>query len=118
MGDPVSRDPSERLVVRSGPVFLERANYRRRRVIDAVRLLPVLGALLWAVPLLWTPGETSSSAALLYIFGIWLGLVVLAVVLSVGLGRSGWSAEQTDPRMDEGSTLQGKPRSSGDGRGG
>ncbi len=83
-----------------GPVFLERAGYRRRRIVDAVRLMPVLGALLWAVPLLWSRGApgasgaeaTQSSAALLYIFGVWLLLVIGAALLSRAVRRSGWDA--------------------------
>ena len=68
-----------------GPVFLERASYRQRRLTDAARLMPVLGALLWAVPLLWTRGESFSSAALLYLFGVWIVLVVAAALLSRGM---------------------------------
>lgn len=71
------------------PVFLERATYRRRRLIDAIRLIPVLGGLLWAVPVLWGLGETPSSVALLYIFGVWLGLVIGAALLSRALVRAG-----------------------------
>ncbi|UYV39573.1 hypothetical protein N4R57_12680 [Rhodobacteraceae bacterium D3-12] len=86
---------------RIGPVFLEKANYRRRRLVDAVRLMPVLGALLWAVPLLWTQGDTSSSSALLYVFGIWFGLVVLAGMLSRWIAGEGWAgAEDSEEEPD------------------
>jgi len=83
-------------------MFLARANYRYRRMTDAVRLLPLTGALLWSVPLLWTRGETTSSVAFLYVFGVWLVLVVLAGLLARRLGRGGWSDEQSDPRLGEG----------------
>lgn len=79
---------------RIGPVFLEKANYRRRRLVDAVRLMPVLGALLWAVPVLWIEGETTSSSALLYVFGIWFVLVVLAAVLSRWISGEGWGGTE------------------------
>ena len=75
-----------------GPVFLERTGYRQRRLVDAIRLLPVLGAALWAVPLLWRSGQTVGSVALLYVFGAWVLLVILAALLSRALGRSGWGA--------------------------
>ncbi len=71
------------------PLFLERRSYRRRRLVDAARLLPVLGLLLWLVPLLWGIGgrDVSASGAGLYIFGVWAGLIVLAAGFSVALGR-------------------------------
>jgi hypothetical protein len=69
------------------PVFLAPASYRRKRVRDAARLLPLLGAvLLLLVPLLWTPsdevGGVRHSAALIYVFCCWAALIVSAVFLS------------------------------------
>ena len=79
-------------------LFLERRSYRQRRLMDALRLLPVLGALLWAVPLMWggdgagdgAGGEAAvaTSRAMLYIFGVWALLAVLAWVLSSRLDTS------------------------------
>jgi len=69
------------------PIFLERHTYRRRRVIDAVRLLPFLGFLLWMVPLLWSVEPSSDGAApaaseaLKYVFGVWTFLVVAGFLL-------------------------------------
>ena len=65
-------------------MFLARGSYRQRRLRDAARLLPVVGGLLWMIPLLWPrgPGGQMVSTALLYIFGVWAGLIVLAFVLS------------------------------------
>ena len=72
-----------------GAVFLERQSYRRRRLTDSIRMLPVIGALLWLVPLLWsrgteeTPDRVMSTAdAMIYTFGVWLLLIVLAFALS------------------------------------
>ena len=70
-----------------GPVFLERRSYRRRRLVDAARLVPMMGAALWLVPLLWPDGAMSSTA-MLYVFGVWAALIVLTVLLSRGLSRS------------------------------
>ncbi|WP_299354658.1 hypothetical protein [uncultured Shimia sp.] len=70
---------------RRTPLFLERQSYRRRRLIDMVRMLPVIGALLWAVPLLWKSGpdsDISTSVAIIYLFGVWLGMVLLSAVLA------------------------------------
>ncbi len=68
-----------------GPVFLERQSYRLRRIMDAVRLLPFLGLVLWLVPLVWPvpsdnlpDGTMRMSTALLYIFCVWGGLVLVA----------------------------------------
>ncbi|MFU8865257.1 MAG: hypothetical protein ACNA7O_15200 [Rhodobacterales bacterium] len=78
---------------KASPLFLERRSYRQRRLMDAARLLPVLAALLWLVPLLWpqsagqvgTGGAAAvtTSSAILYIFGVWTLLAVIAFVLSL-----------------------------------
>jgi len=77
---------------RAIPVFLERRSYRQRRLMDAARLLPVLGMLLWLIPLLWPQrdpaGEVaavSTSVAVLYIFGVWILLALIALFLSLML---------------------------------
>lgn len=82
---------------RAGPVFLERTSYRRRRLTDAVRLIPVLGVFLWALPLMWARGGTSSSAALLYLFGVWAALVLGAALLSWGMRGVDWTASGAGP---------------------
>ena len=66
-------------------VFLQKAGYRQRRLQDAAKLVPVLGAVLWMMPLAWqsnAPGEAKNASALLYIFGVWVLLIVLTAVLS------------------------------------
>ncbi|MBO6899197.1 MAG: hypothetical protein JJ868_17650 [Shimia sp.] len=72
--------------------FLERQSYRRRRLIDTIRMLPVIGAVLWAVPLLWRQSEDSgtvlTSDAIIYIFLVWLLLVVGGGWLAHSLKRS------------------------------
>ena len=64
-------------------LFVEPVTYRRRRLMDAARALPVLGLFLWFLPVLWASGETPprASTALIYIFGVWIVLVVLAGLL-------------------------------------
>ena len=70
-----------------GPnIFLERETYRRRRLLDAARVLPVLGIALWLVPLLWpeTPEEgVPMSVALVYVFGVWAVLILLAFLFGL-----------------------------------
>lgn len=75
------------------PIFLERQTYRLRRLRDAARLLPVLGALLLAIPLLWSgqsEGDTvSTSSAITYVFGVWILLILGTVIVALGLRRKG-----------------------------
>ena len=71
------------------PVFLPEGRYRQKRVRDAAQLLPVLGVALLLVPLLWTPsdapGGVGNAAALLYVFGVWAGLIAGAFGLARAL---------------------------------
>lgn len=67
------------------PVFLERSSYRQRRLRDAARLLPCIGLVLWMIPLLWpktAPGQVATSDALIYLFVVWGGLVIAALLMS------------------------------------
>lgn len=73
-----------------GPIFVERQTYRQRRMMDAVRLLPLLGIALCMVPLLWPVPQVTAepavdpmpmSMALRYLFGIWAFLVVTGLLL-------------------------------------
>ncbi len=69
-----------------GPLFLERSSYRKRRLMDALKLLVFLGIVLWMIPTLWPDGTQPSvasiqtSTALFYIFGVWVLLIALAAL--------------------------------------
>ncbi|GFE66736.1 hypothetical protein [Litoreibacter roseus] len=86
------------------PLFLERGVYRRRRLIDAAKLLPFLAMALFLIPA-WlssgndgAPGQT--SAHLIYFFAAWLLLIAVALWLSHALHRSegaDTSEEDTPP---------------------
>ncbi len=70
------------------PLFLARQSYRRRRLIDALRLVPVLGALLFTVPVLGASGHAGSSfGGALYLFLSWALLILLTALLSRRLAR-------------------------------
>lgn len=67
------------------PKFLARRSYRSRRVIDAARLLPVLGLFLILLPILWRPAATpepDTARGGLYLFAVWLLLIAAAFVLA------------------------------------
>lgn len=66
-------------------VYLERRRYRTRRIIEALEVLPVLGIVLFGVPLLWSEGVKTSDA-MIYFFSVWLALVFAAVWLARRLG--------------------------------
>ncbi|EEW25562.1 hypothetical protein [Rhodobacter ferrooxidans] len=88
--------------VRKPPLFLARRSYRRRRLRDAARLLPVFGGFLVFLPILWAPAETGSRDTApdgIYLFAVWAGLIVVAALMSVGLDRG--SAEDAAGTEDE-----------------
>ncbi|MGH1369462.1 MAG: hypothetical protein ACRBCL_12690 [Maritimibacter sp.] len=71
------------------PVFLARETYRRRRLIDAVRVLPVLGALFFLVPLLGADSDARSTAlGGIYIFVAWAVLILGTGLIVRGLARA------------------------------
>jgi peptidoglycan/LPS O-acetylase OafA/YrhL len=69
------------------PLFLARRSYRRRRLRDAARLLPIVGLFLLLLPILWMPdGRINLTAAdIIYFFVVWIGLILAAAAFSRGL---------------------------------
>lgn len=70
------------------PLFLARRSYRRRRLMDAARLLPVLGLILILLPGLWHPADTpapDTGRGGLYLFAVWIALIGAAFLISRGL---------------------------------
>jgi len=91
-----------------GPaLFLERESYRRRRLTDAARLLPLLGAALFLLPLLWPVADTatgqtgvSTSRAIAYIFLVWGLLIAVSGVLSANMRT--WNQREGPEGQDQG----------------
>lgn len=76
-------------MTRRPTTFLARDTYRRRRLIDALRVLPVLGLLLFLVPLLGSStSERSTAYAGMYLFAAWLVLIIGASLLVRAVARS------------------------------
>jgi hypothetical protein len=70
------------------PLFLARRSYRLRRLRDAARLLPLLGAFLMILPMLWGEGGDDIRATgrdAVYLFAVWGCLVVAALGLAIVL---------------------------------
>lgn len=91
------------------PRFLARQTYRRRRLTDAARILPVVGLFLFLIPILWQPAETpahDTASGGIYLFGAWFVLIVAAFLLSRALapgegddeGASGEPPDEEGPR--------------------
>lgn len=80
---------------RRSPLFLERDTYRRRRIMDAARVLPVLGFVLILLPVLWTQGgQMGTAGEAVYLFVLWFVLILAAALLSRPL-RSALRRETT-----------------------
>ena len=74
------------MALRPDPADPERVSERRRRREDAVRLVPILGTLLFLFPLLLGESDGWSTAWVgLYLFAIW-GLLIALI---------GWMSSRT-----------------------
>lgn len=66
--------------------FLDLKTYRRRRLMDAAKLLPLIGAAVFGFPLVNlfvdpnAPGALGATA--IYLFSVWLVLIVCAAILA------------------------------------
>ena len=68
------------------PIFFAPRSYRRRRLGEAARLLPVLGAALFLLPALGLAPE-DGGARLLFVGAAWLVLIAAAAAIARVLGR-------------------------------
>jgi len=90
---------------RPGHVFLQRRTYRRRRLTDAARLLPIFGAVLLAIPLLWTgtpEAPTRTSSVMLYVFIVWIALTGVSALISRDIADHSQDGSDTDAKDDPG----------------
>lgn len=81
------------------PLFLARRSYRRRRLMDAARLLPLFGAVLILLPALWQPSETpapDTGRGGIYLFSVWLVLVLAGAALARGLSPALEAEEEAE----------------------
>lgn len=86
----------------SRPLFVAHSTYRARRTMDAARLLPLFGVILFVglLTLIRSNGsEAGISGSVLFMFGAWLVLIALAGILARPLhriGREEHKASKTD----------------------
>ena len=91
------------------PLFLARRAYRRRRMMDAARMLPLLGAVLLMIPALWQPEQTAApdtARGAVYLFGVWAALILAALVMSRGLSAA-MTEEDEEAAADTAETATG-----------
>ncbi len=80
------------------PLFLARSAYRRRRLRDAARLLPIVGLFLLHVPSLWQAqlpqlAAQATARGILYVFVVWALMIACAAALAPSL-----TLPDSDPR--------------------
>jgi hypothetical protein len=98
------------------PIFLERQTYRRRRLIDAMRVVPVVGLVLFLVPLLGGGvAGRGTAAGGMFIFAVWLGLIVVAAALVRLLARAPGGVA-SDPLEPDANAAEAPPEAEIDGR--
>lgn len=70
-------------------LFVQPQNYRVRRMVDGLRILPLVGAFLIVMPLFWGSAGSAvkSSAVMLYLFGVWAVLILLNFVITCRIGK-------------------------------
>lgn len=96
------------------PLYLARETYRRRRLMDAARLLPLLGVFLLALPVFWNPEQheqPDTAGEGIYLFIVWAVLIVAAFIFARGLAPV---VDEHAERRPDGSPPN-RPETGGDG---
>ena len=72
---------------RSGSLFFESAIYRRNRLIDAARLMPLLAVVLFVFPALLAFEGVATSSRWIFFFVVWTLLIAAMAALSNAIKR-------------------------------
>lgn len=83
------------LRLRTRRLFLGRTAYRRRRMIEATRILPLVFAVIVLLPPVWLPQRFSYATGALWLACGWLGTIAATLLLHRAIGR-GPGAEDDD----------------------
>jgi len=75
--------------VQEPKLFVEPRNYRTRRIVDGLRVLPLAGIFLIAMPLFWggTYAVVKSSSVMLFLFGVWAVLILANFIMTRRIGK-------------------------------
>ncbi|MTH36420.1 hypothetical protein GL279_17655 [Paracoccus limosus] len=84
------------LRLRTRRLFLDRRAYRRRRMIEATRLVPVLLALAVVLPPLWLPQRFSFAGGTLWLAVGWLTAIVATAALNRAIGAIPVTEDEDD----------------------
>jgi hypothetical protein len=74
----------------TAPRFVAPETYRRRRLVDAARILPFAALLMMLLPMAWEPAAGAPRDAAgdtVYFFLLWAALIAAAAALAPALGR-------------------------------
>jgi peptidoglycan/LPS O-acetylase OafA/YrhL len=94
------------------PLFLARAKYRRRRLRDGARMLPIFGFMLLMLPMFWADGQRFMAQHWGYLFLVWAGLIIVAALLAAKLA-DGDAPLDLDAALN-GQTMSGQDRAGQD----
>lgn len=94
------------------PLFLARDSYRRHRIMDAARLLPLFGTVLVLLPILWA-GDHGTASGLVYLFLVWALLILVAALLAGHLAEPAAAGRLAAAAADE---ARADPGAAGDPR--
>ncbi|TCP61829.1 hypothetical protein EV663_1039 [Rhodovulum bhavnagarense] len=79
------------------PLFLARQGYRRRRLADMARLLPLFGLWVFLLPLL-DADDGLDAALLIYLFSAWFILIAASALLARRLCADAQTGDAEGPR--------------------
>lgn len=82
--------------LRTRRLFLGRQAYRRRRMIDATRLLPIAFAIIVVLPPIWLPARFSFATGTLWLACGWMLTIAVTAALHRAIGGSGALSEDDD----------------------
>lgn len=77
-------------------LFHENAVYRRNRLIDAARMLPLAGVFLFIMPALFIVGSAPTASRWVFLFIAWVLLILVAALVSRALKKSEFDAGNQD----------------------
>jgi hypothetical protein len=77
-------------------LFFENKIYRRNRLIDAARMLPVFGFFLFVMPAIFIVGSAPTATRWVFLFVVWVVLIFAAALISHAIKRSALDAGTQD----------------------